>query len=72
MATLTFDRVLANAEALSAEDQMMLEELLRRRRIESWRAETAADSKSAIKAFRLGKVKSTSADNVIARLRTTK
>jgi len=43
MSALTLDRVLTSAEALPAEEQAMLEELLRRRRIESWRAETAAD-----------------------------
>ena len=68
MATLTFDRVLASAEALSADEQAMLEELLHRRRIETWRTETAAEAASAVKAFRSGKLKSTSADDVLARL----
>ena len=72
MATMTFDRVLASAEALPAEEQTMLEELLHRRRIESWRTETAADAAVATKAFRSGKLKPASADSVIARLRTAK
>lgn len=72
MATLTFDRVLASAEALPADEQAMLEELLHRRRIESWRVETAAEAAAAAKAFRSGKLKATSADNLIARLRTAK
>lgn len=72
MATLTFDRVLASAEALPAEEQSMLAELLQRRRIEKWRKETAADAAAATKAFRAGKLKSASAQNVIARLRAAK
>jgi hypothetical protein len=50
----------------------MIERLLRRRRIETWRQETAAEAKSAIKAFRSGKLKSQSAENLIASLRKTK
>ncbi len=69
MATLTLDRVLASAEALPADEQAMLEELLHRRRIEGWRTETAAAA--ATKAFRAGKLKSASVDNIIARLRVT-
>ena len=69
MATLTFDRVLASAEALPTEEQAMLEELLHRRRIETWRNETAAEAITAAKSFRSGKLKSASADSVIARLR---
>jgi hypothetical protein len=72
MATLTFDRVLAGAESLPADEQAMLEELLHRRRIETWRKETAAEAISATKAFRTGKLKSASADSIIARLRTAK
>jgi len=72
MAALTLDRVLAQAEALPADEQEMLETLLRQRRIESWRQETAAEAKRAIKAFRSGKLKSQSVENLIARLRETK
>jgi len=72
MATLTLDRVLTEAETLPADEQEMLEGLLRQRRIEAWRLETAADAKSAIKAFRSGKLKSQSAENVIVRLRNGK
>jgi hypothetical protein len=72
MATLTLDRVLTEAEALPADEQEMLEGLLRQRRIESWRQETAASAKSAIKAFRSGKLKSQSAENIIVRLRNGK
>ena len=72
MATLTFDRVLASAEALPDEEQSMLAELLQRRRVESWRKETAADAAAAAKKFRAGKLKAASAGNVIARLRAAK
>ena len=72
MATLTFDRVLASAEALPADEQAMLEELLHRRRIETWRKETSVEAITAAKAFRAGKIKSASADNIIARLRAAK
>lgn len=66
------DRVLAEAEALPADEQEILESLLRRRRIEAWRHETAVEAKSPIKAFRSGKLKSQSVENLIARLRRTK
>jgi hypothetical protein len=72
MAALTLDRVLIQAEALPADEREILESLLRQRRIESWRQETAAEAKSAIKAFRSGKLKSQSAENLIAGLRKTK
>ena len=47
----------------------MLEDLLRQRRLESWRRETADDAGQAAEDFRTGKLKSQSADDVIARLR---
>jgi CHASE3 domain sensor protein len=72
MATLTLDRVLTEAEALPVDEQEMLEGLLRQRRIETWRQETAVEAKRAIKAFRSGKLKSQSAENLIANLRKTK
>ena len=72
MAILTFDRVLAGAEALSADEQAMLEELLHRRRIENWRTETAAEAATAGKAFRSGKLKAGSVDSLITRLRAAK
>ncbi len=72
MAAVTLDRVLTEAETLPAEEQEILENLLRRRRIETWRQETAAEAKSAIKAFRSGKLKSQSAENLIASLRKAK
>jgi hypothetical protein len=72
MAALTLDRVLTDAEALSADDQELLEGLLRRRRIEAWRRETAAAAKEAMKSFRDGKLKPQSAASIMARLRRGK
>ncbi len=69
MTAITLDRVLTEAEALPADEQAMLEELLRKRRIEAWRSKTAGEAKKAAKDFRAGKLKSQSADEVIARLR---
>jgi hypothetical protein len=69
MANLTLDQVLAEAETLPMDERAMLEELLRKRRIEVWRRDTAADAKKSAKAFRSGKLKSQSAENVVARLR---
>ena len=72
MATLTLDRVLTEAEALPVEERELLEELLRNRRIESWRSETAAEAAKATKAFRAGKLKAQPVESVIARLRSGK
>ena len=72
MAAVTLDGVLTKAEALPREEQEILENVLRRRRIETWSQETAAEAKSAIKAFRSGKLKSQSAESVIASLRKGK
>lgn len=68
----TLDRVLAQAEHLSPDDQEILEDLLRRRRVEAWREATGADAREAITAFRSGKLRAQSADSVIARLRAAK
>ncbi len=64
MAASTLDRVLTEAGTLPADEQEMLENLLRQRRIEAWRQETAAEAKKAVKAFRSGKLKGRSVENV--------
>jgi hypothetical protein len=69
MPAITLDQVLTQAEALPPDERVMLEELLRKRRIEAWRSETAAEAKAAAKKFRTGKLKAQSADEIIARLR---
>jgi len=68
----TLEKVLSEAESLPLEDQIMLEELLHKRRIEKWRKETAAAGRKAVKAYQSGKLKGQSADNVIAALRGLK
>ncbi|HSY09844.1 MAG TPA: hypothetical protein VK840_02910 [Candidatus Dormibacteraeota bacterium] len=72
MAALTLDRVLTEAGTLPADEQEMLESLLRQRRIEAWRQETAAEAKKTAKSFRAGKLKGRSVESVIARLRAAK
>ena len=42
MTAITLDRVLTDAERLPSDEQEILEGLLRKRRIEAWRSETAA------------------------------
>lgn len=53
---------------MPADEQEMLEALLRQRRIEAWRQDTAAEAGHASKAFRAGKLKSQSVKNLIASL----
>ena len=69
---ITLDRVLADAETLPADEREMLEELLRKRRIEAWRADTALEAKKAAASLRSGKLKPQSAETIIAHLRRAK
>jgi len=69
MATVTLDRVLTSAEALPPDEQEMLEALLRQRRIEGWRRDTAAEARTSARAFRAGKLKSQPVEDAIASLR---
>jgi hypothetical protein len=64
----TLDGILTAAETLPMEEQRMLEELLRGRRIENWRGETAAEARKAERAFRAGKVKPLPIDGILAQL----
>ena len=66
---MTLERVLTSVERLPADEREMLEELLRKRRSEAWREETAAEAKRASRAFRSGKLKTAPVEDVIARLR---
>ncbi len=72
MSALTLDRVLIDVGRLPEEEQQLLEDLLRKRRSEAWRAETADEARKTIAAFRSGKLKTESVDAVIARLRAGK
>jgi hypothetical protein len=66
----TLDRVLTEAEALSAEEQSILEDLLHRRRIEAWRKETAKEAQKTVKALKTGKLRAQQPKDVIAALRS--
>ncbi|HZV35407.1 MAG TPA: hypothetical protein VFB72_12615 [Verrucomicrobiae bacterium] len=70
MAVLTLDQVLTYAEALPPDEQEMLAELLKKRRIEAWREETAAYARESVAAYRTGKLKAQSAKSAIAKLRS--
>ena len=72
MNAITLDRVLTDAGHLPSDEREILEDLLRQRRGEAWRGETAVEAKKASAAFRAGKLKAQSADGVIARLRAAK
>ena len=69
MNAMTLDQILTGAENLPADEQEILAELLRKRRIETWRKETAAEARKAAKAYHAGKLKAESAAAVIAQLR---
>lgn len=68
----SLDRILTQAEALPADEQAMLEELLRGRRIETWRRDTAAEARKAIRAFDSSKLKIQPAEKAIALLRAAR
>ncbi len=65
----TLEGILTAAEALPLEEQWMLEELLRGRRIETWRRETAAEAKEAERAFSSGELRSQPVEAILTRLR---
>ncbi len=65
----TLDRVLETVMQLSLDQQELLIEILRQRHIEASRDEIAKDAQESIAAFKAGKLKSQSAEAVIAELR---
>jgi len=69
MSALTLDQVLTGAEKLSADEQEILAELLRKRRIDAWRSEAAVEARRAARGYRSGKLKAETADVVISQLR---
>ncbi len=71
MSDITFDQILTYAEALPPEEQEILAELLKRRRIDAWREETASYAREVAPAYRAGKLKAQSANAVISRLRAS-
>lgn len=71
MAAATLDKVLIDAGRLPSEEQQILEYLLRKRRIETWRAETASEARKSAAAIRSGKHQARSAEAVIVRRHMT-
>jgi hypothetical protein len=65
---VTLDQVIDTALQLPPEQQDMLVEILQKRRIETRRQEIAADARKSTAAFRKGKLKAQSAEEVIADL----
>ncbi|NUQ37769.1 MAG: hypothetical protein HUU23_08225 [Caldilineales bacterium] len=66
--TVTLDHAIDTALQLPAEQQEMLVDILRSRQIEARRQEIAADARASIAAFRAGKLKAYSAEELIAEL----
>jgi hypothetical protein len=69
MPAVTLERVLTEAESLPPEERQLLEELLRRQRIERWRQDTAVDARQARQAWQNGELQAEPVERVIERLR---
>ena len=69
MAAVTLNQALEIFGKLSSEDQDMMLEIARKRRIETWRKETAAYGKKAVRDFQAGKLKAVSAAELKAHLK---
>lgn len=69
MKPAVFDEAPTLASALPDDRQERLEVLLRRRRIEAWRRDTAAEAKTAARALRSGKLAPLPVEDGIAGLR---
>ena len=70
MATVTLNQVLELTTKLPDDQQEMLVDIVRRRRIENWRKELADYSDQAEKDFLAGKLKAERAETIIARLQS--
>ena len=68
-ATVTLNQALEIFGKLSAEEQDMMIEIARKRRIDSWRKETAAYGKKAVRDFQAGKLKAVSGPELKGHLR---
>ena len=66
--TVTLDQAIDTALQLPTEQQEMLVDILRNRQIEARRQEIAADARASIAAFRAGKLRAQSAEDLIAEL----
>lgn len=70
MVAATLNDVLTLAGKLGREDREMLMEILHKREIEAWRKATAAAGRKALRDFRAGKLKTYTAAELNARLRS--
>jgi hypothetical protein len=68
---VTLDHVIDSAMQLPLEQQEMLLEILQNRQIEARRGEIARDARESLAAFRGGKLKGQTADEIIEDLRQT-
>ena len=68
-AAVTLNQVLESFGKLSVDDQELMLELARKRRIDAWRNEAAAAGKKAVTDSRAGRLKSYTAEELIVRLR---
>ena len=68
MTVVTLDQAIELAEKLPLEQQEMLVDILRKRKIEVRRREIAQDARESVSALHAGKLKSQTADEVIKEL----
>ncbi len=68
MATATLNEALTVFGQLSGDDQELMIEIARKRRIEAWRKDTAAYAKKALRDYRAGKLKAEPVEEMLQRL----
>ena len=68
MAAATLNEALKIFGKLSAEEQEMMLEIARKRRIEAWRKDLAAYGRKALRDYRAGKLKSEPLEQLLKRL----
>jgi hypothetical protein len=68
MTITSFQEIIDSIEQLSFDEQDYLFELIKKRRIEKRRSEIAADAKATLEAFKQGKAKKGSVEDLIADL----
>ena len=68
MTITSFQEIIDSIEQLSFDEQDYLFELIKKRRIEKRRSEIAADAKITLEAFKQGKAKKGSVEDLIADL----
>ncbi len=68
MTITSFQEIIDSIEQLSFDEQDYLFELIKKRRIEKRRSEIATDAKATLEAFKQGKAKKGSVEDLIADL----